>query len=163
MAYEHYKKGRYSYFRYEPRAFMDALCEFEKATKIDLGYANAYAQQAYCRTALYVFGLPGADETLNPAEELARKAIEIAPTATLGHVRLGWVFGYCERPNEHSPRSKLRCALTQKVPRFTTHTAKPSTGWPSQKRQQRFLKQSSLRTAISRLAGNSRKAAPRAF
>ncbi|MCG6903758.1 MAG: winged helix-turn-helix domain-containing protein [Rhodobacter sp.] len=99
-AYDHYQKGRYAYFRYEPKAFIAALDNFTKATEIDPTYANAYAQQAYCRTTLYVFGLPGADKTLDAAEALARKAIEIDGESALGHARLGWVLGYCGKPAE---------------------------------------------------------------
>lgn len=99
-AYDHYQKGRYAYFRYEPGAFVDALSNFTKATEIDPSYANAYAQQAYCRTTLYVFGLPGADRTLDAAEALARKAIGIDDTSALGHARLGWVLGYRGKPEE---------------------------------------------------------------
>ena len=97
-AFEHYQKGRYAYFRYEPKAFIDALANFTKATQIDPTFANAYAQQAYCRTTLYVFGLPGADTTLDTAEGLARKAIEIDATSALAHARLGWVLGYRGTP-----------------------------------------------------------------
>lgn len=99
-AYDHYQKGRYAYFRYEPKAFVEALASFSMATEIDPSFANAYAQQAYCRCTLYVFGLPMADKTLEAAEALARRAIEIDPASALGHVRLGWVLGYCGKPNE---------------------------------------------------------------
>lgn len=100
VAYDHYQKGRYAYFRYEPKAFVDALANFTKATEIDPGFANAYAQQSYCRNTLYVFGLPGADKTLDAAEALARKAIDIDNTSALGYARLGWVLGYRNRPDE---------------------------------------------------------------
>lgn len=99
-AYDHYQKGRYAYFRYEPKAFIDALSSFAAATELDPTYANAYAQQAYCRNTLYVFGLPGADTTLDAAEALARKAIAIDDTSALAHARLGWVLGYRGRPDE---------------------------------------------------------------
>lgn len=42
-AYDQYQKGRYAYFRYEPKAFIDALVNFATATEIDPTYANAYA------------------------------------------------------------------------------------------------------------------------
>lgn len=99
-AYDQYQKGRYAYFRYEPGAFAEALRHFVKATEVDPYFANAYAQQAYCRTTLYVFGLPGADKTLDEAEALARRAIEIDDASALGHARLGWVLGYGDRPDE---------------------------------------------------------------
>lgn len=99
-AYDAYQKGRYAYFRYEPGAFAEALSHFAKAAGLDPGFANAYAQQAYCRTTLYVFGLPGSDKTLDAAEGLAREAIERDDSAALGYARLGWVLGYLGRPEE---------------------------------------------------------------
>lgn len=100
QAYDAYQKGRYAYFRYEPQAFVEALSHFTKAAELDPEFANAYAQQAYCRTTLYVFGLPGSDKTLNAAEGLAREAIKRDDNAALGYARLGWVLGYLGRPLE---------------------------------------------------------------
>lgn len=99
-AYDCYQKGRYAYYRYEPKAFMEALSHFVEATEIDPTFANAYAQQAYCRNTLYVFGLPGADRTLDAAEALARKAIRIDGACALGYARLGWTLGYRGKPEE---------------------------------------------------------------
>ncbi len=97
-AYDAYLKGRYAYFRYEPAAFAEALTHFTQAAELDPGFADAYAQQAYCRTTLFVFGLPGADKTLDRAEALARKAIDLDGRSALGHARLGWVLGYLGQP-----------------------------------------------------------------
>ncbi len=99
-AYDAYQKGRYAYFRYEPQAFAEALAHFAEAADLDPDFANAYAQQAYCRTTLYVFGLPGGDKTLDAAEGLAREAIRRDDTAALGYARLGWVLGYLGRPED---------------------------------------------------------------
>lgn len=99
-AYDLYLKGRYAYFRYDPASFAEALGYFEKAAEIDPGFADAFAQQAYCRTTLFVFALPGGDATLDPAEALARKAIDLDDASALGHARLGWVLGYRGRPEE---------------------------------------------------------------
>lgn len=100
QAYDAYQKGRYAYFRYEPQAFVEALSHFTRATELDPDFANAYAQQAYCRTTLYVFGLPGSDNTLDVAEGLAREAIKRDSNAALGYARLGWVLGFLGRPQE---------------------------------------------------------------
>lgn len=97
-AYDAYLKGRYAYFRYEPAAFVEALAHFTRAADLDPGFADAYAQQAYCRTTLFVFGLPGSDKTLDCAEALARKAIDLDDRSALGHARLGWVLGYLGQP-----------------------------------------------------------------
>ena len=100
QAYDAYQKGRYAYFRYEPQAFVEALSHFAKAAGLDPDFANAYAQQSYCRTTLYVFGLPGSDKTLDAAECLAREAIRRDDNTALGYARLGWVLGYLGRPHE---------------------------------------------------------------
>ena len=99
-AQDRYLKGRYAYFRYQPAAFADALEHFAAAAEIDPDFADAWAQQAYCRTTLHVFGLPGSDASLAPAEALARQAIALDDRSALGHARLGWVLGYCGRPDE---------------------------------------------------------------
>ena len=99
-AYDHYLKGRFAYFRYDPMGFKDALAHFETAAALDPGYADALAQQAYCRTTLHVFGLPGSDTTLDPAEALARQAISIDGSSALGHARLGWTLGYRARRDD---------------------------------------------------------------
>lgn len=99
-AYDHYLKGRYAYFRYDPPSFAQALGHFQQSTEIDPGFADAYAQQAYCRTTLFVFALPGGDDTLDPAEDLARRAIALDDGSALGHARLGWVLGYRGRPQD---------------------------------------------------------------
>ncbi|MEP2533364.1 winged helix-turn-helix domain-containing protein [Shimia sp.] len=98
-AYDHYLKGRYAYYRYGPDAFVEALDHFEKTVQLDPECADAYAQMAYCRTSLHVFGLPGSDPTLDAAEALARKAIVLDDTSALGYTRLGWVLGYRGQPD----------------------------------------------------------------
>lgn len=97
-AYDQYLKGRYAYFKYEPAAFAEALTHFTRAAEIDPTFADAFAQQAYCRNTLYVFGLPGADKTLDQAEALARQAILLDDKSALGYARLGWVLGYRGQP-----------------------------------------------------------------
>lgn len=100
QAYDSYLKGRYEYYSYSPASFAKALAHFEHATQIDPEFADAYAQQSYCRTATHVFAWPGADQTLERAEALARKAIALDENCVLGHVRLGWVLGYLDREAE---------------------------------------------------------------
>lgn len=98
-AYDQYLKGRYAYFRYEPAAFAEALDHFSRAAALDPTFADAVAQQAYCRNTLYVFGLPGADKTLDAAEALARRAIQLDDGSALGYAKLGWVLGYRGQPD----------------------------------------------------------------
>lgn len=97
-AYIAHQKGRYTYFRCEPAVLVGTLAHFSAAAGNDPRFANANAQRAYSRTTLHVFGLPGSDTTLDPAEALARDAIARDDGAALGHARLGWILGYRGRP-----------------------------------------------------------------
>ncbi len=98
-AYDAYLKGRFAYYRYDPKSFAEALHQFTTATELDPGFAEAFAHQAYCRTALYVFGWPGADKSLDPVEAIARKAVALDDNSALAHARLGWVLGYRGQPD----------------------------------------------------------------
>lgn len=93
-AYEHCLKGRAEYYQYKPASLAKALIHFEAATAVDPNYAEAFAYQAYCRTSNYVFTWPGADNDLNCAEQLARKAIELDETSAIAFARLGWTLGF---------------------------------------------------------------------
>lgn len=93
-AYEHCLKGRAEYYQYKPASLAKALIHFEAATAVDPNYAEAFAYQAYCRTSNYVFTWPGADNDLNGAEQLARKAIELDETSAIAFARLGWTLGF---------------------------------------------------------------------
>ncbi len=97
-AYDHYLRGRFAYYRYDPKSFAEALGHFEAATESDPTFADAFAHQAYCRTALYVFQWPGAGDNLDRAEELARMAIALDDRSALTFARLGWVLGYRHQP-----------------------------------------------------------------
>ena len=55
---------------------MEALDHFLSAFSLDPSFADAFAQQACCRTTLFVFDFPGTDATLHLAEMLGEKAIE---------------------------------------------------------------------------------------
>lgn len=93
-AYDLCLQGRAEYYLYTPANFAKALSLFEAATDRDPAYAEAYAYQSYCRCSLHVFAWPGADETLDQALALGRKAVELAPRLALTHGRLGWVLGF---------------------------------------------------------------------
>lgn len=93
-AHDAYLKGRYAYCRYGPASFAEALKHFSVATELDPGFAETYAHQAYCRTAMHVFPWPGSDDALDAAGALARRAVGLDDASALAHARLGWVLGY---------------------------------------------------------------------
>ncbi|MCP5074111.1 MAG: hypothetical protein GY947_12580 [Rhodobacteraceae bacterium] len=77
-----------------------ALEFFEAATTADPTFAEAYAYQSYCRTALHVFNRPGSDDTLDPAIALAERAVALNNQSALAHTRLGWALGYVNQPEQ---------------------------------------------------------------
>ena len=97
-AYDCCLRGRSEYYLYAPPHMAKAQTFFERAVEIDPNYAEAYAYQSYCRTSTYVFAWPGADETLDIAKNLARKAISLDATSAIAHARLGWVLGFLGQP-----------------------------------------------------------------
>jgi len=99
-AYEHCLRGRSEYYLYTPDHLVAALTQFQAAISLDPDYAEAYAYQSYCRCTLHVFAWPGADTTLDPAENFARKAVALDPGSAIAHARLGWVLAYRDRLDE---------------------------------------------------------------
>lgn len=98
-AYDKCLRGRSEYYRYSPPNMAAALAFFEEAATLDPCYAEAYAYQSYCRTALHVFAWPGSDSTLKPALELAERAVSLAPQSAIANARMGWVLGYLNQPD----------------------------------------------------------------
>lgn len=99
-AYDQCLRGRAEYYRYTPVHMAKALAFFERATEIDPNYADAYAYQSYCRTAIFVFAMPGSDSNLDTALKLADTAIRLDETSAVAHARRGWILGYENRPQE---------------------------------------------------------------
>jgi len=99
-AYDLCLRGRWEYYSYSPANLATAQHYFEQAVAEDGDYAEAYAYLSYCRTTAYVFTWPGADETLDPALDLARKAVDLDSGSALAHARLGWVLGFMGRFDE---------------------------------------------------------------
>lgn len=76
-AYDLCLRGRSEYFQYSPKNMARALEYFEQAGAVDPEYAEVFAYQSYCRTAMHLFGIPGSDGTLMHAAKLAERAFEI--------------------------------------------------------------------------------------
>ncbi len=54
---------------------------------------------------------PGADPDLNPAVELAEKAVFLDPESAVAHTRLAWVQGFLRRYDESLPNFEKAIAL----------------------------------------------------
>jgi len=87
-AYEAWVKGRAQHWSYSAKDTEEARRLFERATLLDPGYAEAYAQLG--NTYIIDFGQgrnldPG---LLERAEALARRALELDPLSPEGHITL---------------------------------------------------------------------------
>ncbi len=99
-AYDMLLRGRSEYYLYTPPHMAKALSYFERAVAFDPAYAEAYAHQSYCRTSTFVFAWPGSDPTLEPALQIARKAVSLDENSAVSHARLGWVQGFLGQDEE---------------------------------------------------------------
>jgi len=91
VAYDLYLKGREHYSRYRREDNETAIEQFQKALKLDPGFALAYAGlgDAYAQRVLR-FGFP--EPWLDSSLEASRKAIALAPDLPEGHKALGLAY-----------------------------------------------------------------------
>jgi TolB-like protein/DNA-binding winged helix-turn-helix (wHTH) protein/Tfp pilus assembly protein PilF len=91
-AYELYLKGRYFWNKRNAEALRKALEFFKDATKLDPGYAPAYAGIADTYGIMPTYDLSPAKECLPLAEAAAVKALELDETLAEAHVAYGGVL-----------------------------------------------------------------------
>jgi TolB-like protein/Flp pilus assembly protein TadD len=91
QAYELYLKGRYYWNKRNQNALLQALDNFDRAVRIDSGYADAYAGQAdtYVLMDLYAGSPPR--ETYPRARAAALKALKLDEHLAEAHASLGRV------------------------------------------------------------------------
>jgi TolB-like protein len=68
-AYQAYLRGHYWFDRRTPEALASAVAAFGEATRLDSGYADAWAGLAAAHTSRVIYGYPGRED---PYTELAR-------------------------------------------------------------------------------------------
>ncbi|MEP6770066.1 MAG: protein kinase [Acidobacteriota bacterium] len=91
VAYDLYLKGRESYNRFRKEENEKAIENFQKALKLDPGFAQAYAGLGDCyaqRARRFGF----TESWLDASLEASRKAIAIAPELPEGHKALGLAY-----------------------------------------------------------------------
>jgi non-specific serine/threonine protein kinase len=90
-AFEAYLQGRYLWSRRTFEGYELANQQFEKAARLDPGYAPAYSGMAdtYC---ILGFHYVASDQAFLRAEAAARKALEIDPLLAEAHTSLGGVL-----------------------------------------------------------------------
>ena len=110
-AYDHLLKGRTEYYRYSPENLAKAIEHLNAAIELDPTFADAYSYLSYCYFTRFVMMWPGADPDLNPAVELAEKAVSLDPESAVAHTRLAWVQGFLRRYDESLPNFEKAIAL----------------------------------------------------
>ena len=86
-AYESYLQGCYFLNKRTTEGFLAAIEHFRRATEWDPGYADAYAQMAYCHamTGLDTFGALAPLEAMPKAKEAVSKALALKPQLPEAH------------------------------------------------------------------------------
>lgn len=77
-AYDCYLRGRRLYCEYSPSAVAEAIRMFERAARLDPGYASAFAGLADCWSYLCLYS-DGNEEAWRRVDEASRRALETDP------------------------------------------------------------------------------------
>ena len=96
-AYDLFLRGRANYYRYTREHLLAAINCFEEAIKIDANFANAYGYLSFCYFQGFNQLLPGFDDGLDRAHELAEKGEALDGTSAIALTRLGWIQSYLRR------------------------------------------------------------------
>jgi TolB-like protein/Flp pilus assembly protein TadD len=101
-AYDLFLQGRELHARTTEQATLAARRVFDEAIAADPSYAPAYAYQAYTvqRGFTLGWGEPQGKAALNPALELANRAVELEPDSSLCLMRLAFVLSLLSRDDE---------------------------------------------------------------
>lgn len=96
-AYDLFLKGRASYFRFSREHLFEAITSLENAIKIDPAFADAYGYLSYCHFQGFNQMLPGFEDGLEQANELAERGVALDATSVITLTRLGWVQVWMRR------------------------------------------------------------------
>jgi adenylate cyclase len=104
-AYDHFLRGGASLFRAIDETKQEANAQaqqmYEKALALDPSYADAYAGLSFTYYIDWLYLWNPTPQALEQLGELARKAIELDDSLSLGHLALSW--GYLtKRQHEHA-------------------------------------------------------------
>jgi TolB-like protein/Tfp pilus assembly protein PilF len=95
-AYNLYLKGIHFTHRYAEEGFKKGIEHFEKALRLDPGYASAYAGMAHCYKELSFLSYLSAGEGYPKAKEAVKKALEIDDSLGEAHATMGSIKFICD-------------------------------------------------------------------
>jgi len=94
-AHQEYLLGQYYLWKLTEEDLMRAIDHFERATRLDLGYAPAHAGLSHAWWWRGVWGAKTLKEVEAPSRAAARKALELDPRLAEAHVSMGRIkFGH---------------------------------------------------------------------
>jgi adenylate cyclase len=93
-AYDLFLKGRASIYLHAPEHFIEARRRLEEAIEIDPNFADAYGYLSLCHFYAWVYLVPGFDDGLDRAHDLAEKGVSLDDTSATALTRLGWVQAF---------------------------------------------------------------------
>lgn len=96
-AYDLLLKGRANFHRYTLEHTLEAIKCLETAIEIDPNFADAYGYLSYCHFRGWVQMLPGFDNNLDRANELAERAVALDGTSAFALARLGFIQAWLHR------------------------------------------------------------------
>ena len=99
-AYDLFLKGRASYHRYTPEDLNEAINCLEEAIEIDPNFADAYGYLSYCHIWGWAVMLPGFDDPLERANELAEKGVALDGASAIALSRLSWIQIFLRRHDQ---------------------------------------------------------------
>ncbi len=92
-AYDLYIRGRERFYLFTQEGIGQSLDLFSQAIALDPLYAEAYAWKSRVLVYTFITGINNSNaETVGPAIEFARKAIELDELLPIAHANLGWAL-----------------------------------------------------------------------
>jgi DNA-binding winged helix-turn-helix (wHTH) protein/TolB-like protein/tetratricopeptide (TPR) repeat protein len=93
-AYQAYIRGRYFWNKRTEKALIKGLQYFREAVRLDPKFAEAHAGVADSYALLGLYGLLPPNQAFPPAEDAAKKALNIDHDLAEAHATLGFVYFY---------------------------------------------------------------------
>jgi len=115
-AYDLFLRGRASYYRFMPEDLYKAIKCLNNAIEIDPNFADAYSFLAYCNFQGFNQLLPGFDDALERANELAEKGVKLGGTPSISLTLLGWIQTWLHQFDQAISNLEKALALTPDDP-----------------------------------------------